>query len=215
MNVLNVRIRQKGSTHSARALRRNKCVPGVIYGKGINNTLFEISELELNKELTLNKEHGILNINIEGSEHKALIKEVQRNPINNDLIHIDLEEVNPNSLIVSEVPILYHGEDLLLKSSSYVQKEKETVRVKCKPNKLPSHFDINLANLKQGDIIRLKDVELGSEVVCAEDVNIIVALVANNHNSPDGPVEEMENVPEVKKNTKIETKLTPSKEDLK
>lgn len=209
MNVLNVKVREK----SARAVRRNKCVPGVIYGKAIKNTLFEISELDLNRELIHNREHGILNINLDGNIHKALIKEVQRDPVTNDLLHIDLAEFNHNSNITSEVPIVYHGEELLLKSSGYAQKEKETIRVKCKPDKLPNHYDVNLANLKQGNIVRLKDIELGAEVVCAEDVNMIAALVANNHNSPHGPNEEMVNVPEVKKNEKIKEKLTASKED--
>lgn len=213
MNVLNGKVRQKSSTHSARAIRRNKCVPGVIYGKDVSNTLFEISELELNKELIHNNQHGILNINIDGNVHKTLIKEVQKDSVTNELIHIDLEEFNPNSLVISEVPIFYHGEDLLLKSSAYVQKEKETVRVRCKPNKLPSHFDINLANLQQGEVIRLKDVEFGSEVVCADDVNSIVAIVTNNHNAPEGPREEFVNTPEVKKSEKLKPKLTPSKED--
>ncbi|MHC1682333.1 MAG: 50S ribosomal protein L25 [Clostridiaceae bacterium] len=213
-NALNVKVRQKNTRHSARAVRRNKCVPGVIYGKGIANTLFEISELELKHELINNKGHGILNINIDGNLHKALIKEVQRDPVTKEVLHIDLAEVNPNAQITSEVPIVYHGEEKLLKSSGYIQRERETVRVKCKPDKLPSQIDINIANLRQGDVIRLCDVELGADVVCAEDVNSIVALITNNHNSPDGPVEEMENVPEVKKNKKSTGKLTPSKEDL-
>ena len=60
MENLQVNQEKKKDRHSSRQCRRKGLVPGVIYGKGINNFLFEIGELELNHALSVTGEHGLL-----------------------------------------------------------------------------------------------------------------------------------------------------------
>ena len=81
MENLQVNQREKKTRHSSRQCRRKGLVPGVIYGKGINNFLFEIGELELNHALSVTGEHGLLNINSQEGSLNTLIKEVQRDPV--------------------------------------------------------------------------------------------------------------------------------------
>ena len=52
--------------------------------------MFEVSELELNREVSNIGEHGVLNFSLDNEEKKALIKEVQRDPVTHKIIHIDL-----------------------------------------------------------------------------------------------------------------------------
>lgn len=110
MENLQVNQREKKTRHSSRQCRRKGLVPGVIYGKGINNFLFEIGELELNHALSVTGEHGLLSINSQEGSLNTLIKEVQRDPVTRRVLHIDLEKVEGNEEIETAVPINYVGD---------------------------------------------------------------------------------------------------------
>ena len=85
--------------NSGRKTRAKGLVPGVIYGKGINNFMFEVGSLELGREISNSGEHGILNVSFNGEHKNALIKEVQREPINHRGVHLDLELLEENKQI--------------------------------------------------------------------------------------------------------------------
>ena len=87
--------------NSAKKARRNGKVPGVLYGKKMNNLLFEVGELELCHEIAANGEHGVLEFSLDGEGHRGLIKEVQRDPVTNKIIHLDLEELKGKNKIIS------------------------------------------------------------------------------------------------------------------
>ena len=104
MEQLNLNKRENNVAHSARKERKAGKVPGVIYGKKIGNLLFEIGKLELDRELSIVGEHGALNFNIDGYNGTAIIKEIQKDAVSHDVIHVDLEEVTNTQPIQAEVP---------------------------------------------------------------------------------------------------------------
>ena len=85
MENITLHKREKKTLHEAKKERRQGLVPGIIYGKNINNIMFEIAELELNKEIFRSGEHGVLDINMDGQNHKTLIKEIQRDPVHHKI----------------------------------------------------------------------------------------------------------------------------------
>ena len=142
MECLNLKKRTINSSHSAKKLRRQGIVPGVLYGGNRQNFLFEIGEMDLNKEILNNGEFGLVNINIDGHEEKALIKEVQKNPVTHEIIHIDLESVTKDKIVNAEVPIKYCNESLVKKNGAIIQKERDTVTVKCCSENIPKYIEI-------------------------------------------------------------------------
>lgn len=128
MENLQVNQREKKTRHSSRQCRRKGLVPGVIYGKGINNFLFEIGELELNHALSVTGEHGLLSINSQEGSLNTLIKEVQRDPVTRRVLHIDLEKVEGNEEIETAVPINYVGEEYINKLDAVLQKNLDSIR---------------------------------------------------------------------------------------
>lgn len=81
MNSLNLNKRDDSIPNNAKKIRRQGKVPGILYGKKLNELVFEVGEIELCREIAKNGEHGIVNLNLNGKEHKALIKDVQRDPV--------------------------------------------------------------------------------------------------------------------------------------
>ncbi|XZJ42795.1 50S ribosomal protein L25 [Clostridium perfringens] len=178
MENLQVNQREKKTRHSSRQCRRKGLVPGVIYGKGINNFLFEIGELELNHALSVTGEHGLLNINSQEGSLNTLIKEVQRDPVTRRVLHIDLEKVEGNEEIETAVPINYVGEEYINKLDAVLQKNIDSIKVKCSPSNIPNGVNLNVGRAKPGDQFKIADVEFGNEITVVDDLNSIVASVS-------------------------------------
>ncbi len=178
MENLQVNQREKKTRHSSRQCRRKGLVPGVIYGKGINNFLFEIGELELNHALSVTGEHGLLSINSQEGSLNTLIKEVQRDPVTRRVLHIDLEKVEGNEEIETAVPINYVGEEYINKLDAVLQKNLDSIKVKCYPSNIPKGVNLNVGRAKPGDQFKIADVEFGNEITVVDDLNSIVASVS-------------------------------------
>ena len=178
MENLQINQREKKTRHSSRQCRRKGLVPGVLYGKGINNFLFEIGELELNHALSVTGEHGLLNINSQEGSLNTLIKEVQRDPVTRRVLHIDLEKVEGNEEIETVVPINYVGEEYINKLDAVLQKNLDSIKVKCSPSNIPKGVNLNVGRAKPGDQFKIADVEFGNEITVLDDLNSIVASVS-------------------------------------
>ncbi|MDU5492333.1 MAG: 50S ribosomal protein L25 [Clostridium perfringens] len=178
MENLQVNQREKKTRHSSRQCRRKGLVPGVIYGKGINNFLFEIGELELNHALSVTGEHGLLSINSQEGSLNTLIKEVQRDPVTRRVLHIDLEKVEGNEEIETAVLINYVGEEYINKLDAVLQKNLDSIKVKCSPSNIPKGVNLNVGRAKPGDQFKIADVEFGNEITVVDDLNSIVASVS-------------------------------------
>lgn len=181
METINANARIKQSAHSARTARRNGKIPGILYGKNMQNLMFEVSELELNKEICEFGEHGLININIDGTEHRSLIKEVQRDPSTHELIHIDLEEMTKDKLVQTDVPLIFAGEDNVSRNGGILQKEKTKVRVQCKGDNVINSININVGNLTHGNTFRIRDIEMSSEITIMDDPNTVIASVTEGN----------------------------------
>jgi large subunit ribosomal protein L25 len=200
MEILHCVERVKNSVHSAKKIRRGGGVPGILYGEKLRNIMFEISEMELNKEILKGGEHGIINVDINGTTHKTLIKEIQRDPVNHNLIHIDLEEINGNKTIISEVPIMFNGEAMVGKTGGILQKEKDIVKIQCKADKLPKYINVDLRECKVGDVFRLGDLEVAEEITFMEDMNSVIASITGGNTSMTAVNESDDEIPkEIKK----------------
>lgn len=178
MEKLVVKEREKNVRHSAKKNRRDGKVPGILYGKNLENFMFEVGELELNSEISRIGEHGVLDISINGDNHNVLIKEIQREPVNQKIIHIDFEELYENSRVITEVPIKFLGENTINKNGGILQKERSSVKLQCKAAKIPKVIQVDVSKLSVGDAYRVADIEFGEEISIIDALNLVIATVA-------------------------------------
>lgn len=178
--------------NSAKKARRNGKVPGVLYGKKINNLLFEVGELELDHEVAVNGEHGVIEFNLDGESHKGLIKEVQRDPVSKKIIHLDLEDLKGKNNITSSVPINYIGEEFLNKKGIVLQKEKDSVKVECSVNAVPKYIDFNVGSGVAGSVYKFADLEVASEISILDDLNSVIASVSYERKTVSDNMDEAE-----------------------
>lgn len=169
---------QKRSCKNNNKIRKERKVPGVIYGNNLNNLMFEVGEIELNSIISQIGEHGVTDLNYEGKDYKVLIKEVQKDPVKKDITHIDFENITDSSnLLNAEIPILFSGDELIIKKGGVVQKEKSSIKVRCTEEKLPNNIMIDLSKYDIGKTFRVSDLELGEDITFMENLDSTIASI--------------------------------------
>ena len=194
MENLNLQKRNTNINNNAKKLRKVGKVPGILYSKELNSLLFEVGELDISREVRRNGEHGVLNLNVDGDRVTALIKEVQRDPVTNKIIHLDLQELEHNQKIISQVPIQYIGEEFLHKKGMVLQKEKDTVKVECYANNLHKSFKINMSQDDKEAVYRVADLEVASELSIIDDLDLVIASSLYERKLINNPGQESDEV---------------------
>lgn len=194
MENLNLQKRDANISNNAKKLRKVGKVPGILYSKELNSLLFEVGELDISREVRRNGEHGVLNLNVDGDRVTALIKEVQRDPVTNKIIHLDLQELEHNQKIISQVPIQYIGEEFLHKKGMVLQKEKDTVKVECYANNLPKSFKINMSQDDKEAVYRVADLEVASELSIIDDLDLVIASSLYERKLVNNPGQESDEI---------------------
>jgi large subunit ribosomal protein L25 len=195
MSILNCNERVKNSRHDAGKVRRMGKVPGILYGENVSNLLFEIAEMDLTKEIGRQGEHGVVDVNISGTTHRTLIKEIQKDPVTHKIIHIDLEDINSEKTIQTEVPLHFINEDKVNQTGGILQKEKSSVKVQCKASNLPKYINVDMKNLKFGDVYKLNNIELAGEITFMEDINTVIATVTGGNTNDVTLSDDISNIP--------------------
>jgi large subunit ribosomal protein L25 len=109
---LNAEVRSGKGTGASRRLRREKKVPGVIYGAGKDPVYLAMNQ----NVLLANLEHEpfyshILSVKYDGQEEKAVLKDLHRHPFKPEIMHFDLQRVSEKTRIRMSVPLHFIGED--------------------------------------------------------------------------------------------------------
>lgn len=185
MEKITLHKRDKSIEHSAKKGRKFGKIPGILYGKNISNLMFEISTLELNKEIQHNGEHGIVDVELDGETYKTLIKEIQREPVNHKIVHVDLERIPENETIQTEVPIVFQGEDMIRRKGGIAQKEKTTVKIQCKPENIPKYINVDISCLEIGDSFKVSNINAEKYVTIVDESNNNIVSVTSNNKSEE------------------------------
>jgi len=182
-SMLKVRIREKTGKAATRRLRRKGFIPGVLYGPHLEKGLpleIEISQLK-NFLSLLSEGERIITLqllNKEGEEKReVIIKDTQYNWIKGRIEHLDFYEITRGEKISTEVPLRLVGEEAVTKKGGVIEQMVREVEVECLPENIPSYIDVNLKDLEIGDSIKVKDLQVSSEVKILTNSEEIVLSV--------------------------------------
>lgn len=176
---------RKGSGKGvARKLRAAGRVPGILYGPSMEPITLELDEKEV---LTLVQSKGlnrIIALTVDGApgdkNHICLIKDMQRDVYQQRITHLDLRKLDLNEKVVVTVRLTLDGEQVVRGKGGIVEQMVRGVRVRTKPNDIPTGFSADISGLRLGQTITIGQIELpeGVELVDNPDspvVNIFAA----------------------------------------
>ncbi len=146
----------------ARSLRRQGKVPAVVYGRGRNPEALELDALALERLLTkVRAGTTLLDVTVADREPiKALIREIQRNPIRPiDILHVDLYEVHADEKIAVQVPVKFVGTAEGVRNSGGVfEAVIHDLQVRVLPADIPEWIEVDVTDLGLGQSIHVSDL---------------------------------------------------------
>ena len=141
-------------------LRKKGVIPAVVYGSGMNSSPAQVSAADLRQFLKTNVKNTIFNTEF-AEEHdlSLLIKDIQYDPVNKEIIHVDLQKINPEEKVQVEVPVRITGGNILSKAGNVVVHQKDFITVECLPRDIPKHADADISDLKAGQSFTAGDLK--------------------------------------------------------
>jgi len=165
---LNVMARQAQGQGASRRLRRAGYVPGIIYG---GDKAPEMVQFDHNKIWLAQQNEwfysSLIQLKLEGETQKVLLRDLQRHPYKQLILHLDFQRVNENEVLHTTVPLHFINEEISpagKTASVLVTHELKEVHIACLPKDLPESIEVDLAELKAGDIIHLSSLKLPAGV---------------------------------------------------
>jgi len=154
-------------------------IPGVIYGKGVENHNLKIKKIDFNKAFEAAGESNLINLDFGSGPVKVLVKDTQRNVLKNTFTHVDFYQVNMKEKITAEIPFHFIGEAKAVKELGGVLiKDMSHLEVECLPGDLVDHIDVDISVLNTyEDGIRINDLVLPPGLSAVSHTNEMIAAV--------------------------------------
>jgi len=177
--ILHAETREGIGKTKAKKLRREGKVPGIFYAHNEKSVPVFFDEREIIKTL-IEAEVGLIDVQLSGKEkRKAIIKEVQTDPLKNNPVHIDIMGVKLKEKIHVSVPIRIIGDAPGVKEQGGILHQyMREIEVSCLPLDIPERVDIHVGNLKIGDSIFVSDIKLEKVALTAEPEKPIISIIA-------------------------------------
>jgi large subunit ribosomal protein L25 len=176
---------------AARRIRRADKVPAVLYGHGSDPIHITLPGHDTMLALKHGGVNALLTLTVEGTEHLALPKQVQRDPIKGFLEHLDLIIVKKGEKVTVEIPVHLNGEPA---PDALVVTEHSTVTVEAEATHIPEYIEVSIEGAEVGTQIFAKDLEVpkGSTVLADDDTLIVNVTHAPTAEEVEAELEEAE-----------------------
>jgi large subunit ribosomal protein L25 len=157
--ILNVTSRPQTGRSASRRVRKANQIPAIVYGKHSKPEALAVDAPEFIRLLkTISGRALLIELNRKDSSAKALtfLQEVQRDPITDKYLHLDLQEVKANEKLEIRVPVLITGESFgVSKQNGVLEIGAHALRVRCFPKDLPPVIEVDVTELKVGETLKV------------------------------------------------------------
>jgi large subunit ribosomal protein L25 len=192
LEILNLKVslRETVGNGPSRVLRREEKIPAVLYGPKTEPVKLSIHKLDLEPIFKAGAAaQKLLNLQIggAGTEHKVMIKEMQRHPVSHNLLHMDFYKVSMDQKIKVMVPVVTTGKCIGAEMGGMLQIIRRELEVYCLPDQIPESITIDVTDLDIGDSYHVEDLQLEGEVEIPAEVNFTILTVL----SPKAEEEEV------------------------
>ena len=172
-------------------MRRQGLVPCNLYGQGIKNVLFTVSEKDL-KGLTHNPSSYIVDLVLsDGNKYQAILHELQFHPVKDNCLHVDFLSVSDDKPIAIEVPIAITGHAAAVQAGGKFFQLKRKLRVSALMKDLPDEIKIDISKLKIGERIVAGDIHIDNVAILTFKGTILCTVKSTRQAAP-GAVDEGE-----------------------
>lgn len=176
---LTVTSREGTGRSASRRLRKAEKIPAILYGKHTKPQNLAVQAPEFVKLLKeIAGRAALIELKRDaGATALSFLQEIQRDPITDRYLHVDLQEVKENEKMVINVAILVSGEAYGVKTEGGIlETAAHRLRIRCLPNDLPDYIEVDITNLKVGETIHVSELKPIKGVEFLDDKNQAVVL---------------------------------------
>jgi large subunit ribosomal protein L25 len=179
--VLKAKPREKLGKEHAKKLRRSGIIPSVIYGAETPSLPLELESKSFYALLRGGLGENVI-ITLEIDDRKdgrkqVLIREIQRDPVRGDIVHVDFHQISLTKKITIEVPIHLVGTPEGVKEGGILQYVLRELKVECLPTAIPEKIEVDVSHLKIGDSIHVADIPVENVVILSDPQSSVVTVV--------------------------------------
>ena len=204
-------LRKDEGKGASRRLRHADVVPAVLYGGQEKPQSIQF----VHKDVYMASQHewfysSIIDLKLEGKNQKVLLRDMQRHPYKQRLLHLDFQRVDENTALKIRVPLHFLNQEKSpagKTSGVVIMHELNDVEVSCLPGDLPEYIEVDLSQIKEGDVLHLSDLKLPKGVEIPElklgkehDVAVVLARQLKEEAEPAAEAAPTE-VPAAKQTT--------------
>jgi large subunit ribosomal protein L25 len=177
-STLPVTARAPEGSRSARRLRRQGLVPGVIYGGGDEPQHFAVDARTLRN--TLARAGQVIEVAVDGGTNdNVLIKDVQRHPVRGEAVHVDLLRVRMDVMIHATVPLEFTGADEApgVVEGGVFNQELRELNIEALPGDIPDAIVYDVSGLVMNETVTLDVLTAPAGVTLLDDVELVIATI--------------------------------------
>ncbi|MDD4953795.1 MAG: 50S ribosomal protein L25 [Candidatus Omnitrophica bacterium] len=181
---LDVEPRKETGRAATKDLKEAGFIPAVVYGQGKESFPIKVSHhLLLHLVHQYRIEGVVINLKVKDDKKEktraCLIKEIQYHPVHGDIIHVDFNEISLTKAIKVNIPVVATGESVGVKQDGgSLEHILWEVEIECLPTNIPKNIEVDITQLKIGDSVHVKDLNLPSGAKILNDPGSIVLSVA-------------------------------------
>ena len=174
-------IRQEFGKNANRRLRAAGRMPGVVYGRNVEAVAVSVDPKDLDRILISNTGHNtIFTLKYQDQQRNVLIREHQRDPVGEELIHADFMAISMDRTMVFDVPVEIMGTAAGVRlDGGILDLVVREIQLECLPGSLPDHIRVDVTDLEIGDSIRVEQLDVDSDKVkILSDPDLTVLTIA-------------------------------------
>lgn len=176
--VLQAELGRELGSSATRRLRRENKIPGVLYGLGDEPVSVAVAYGELRAALSTDAGlNQLISLDMGDDKALSLVKELQRHPVRDEVIHVDFLRVDPNQELSVEVPIILEGDARkVTDESGMVDQTLFALEVLATPTTIPNELTVDISDLEINESVRVADIVLPAGVRTEVDPEEAVAV---------------------------------------
>ncbi len=165
---------------AARQLRRQGQVPGVIYGHARKPQSLAIPTREFEKQMSrISADNTVIELSLDGTNARALIREIQRHPFKREILHVDFQEVVAGEKVTVRVPLTLGGTPVGVRlHGGIVDHILRELTISVDPADIPNHIDVDLSEMELGQSLHVSQLAVPEGVTVLDEAGAAVVVIA-------------------------------------
>ena len=173
---MKVESREGVGSNVVKKLRFDHILPGVVYKRGQETVAIQVPEADFMKTYKAAGSTSVINMELDGETYPVIIKEIQRDPVKSNILHIDFLELDLSEKVKLFVPVNLLNKDNIRLQPSVLAQMLEHVEIECLPADMPNTADVDVANMVYGDSFFVRDLDIAkdSKLTMLTDEDMVV-----------------------------------------